>query len=250
MQTTTYFNYRLSDDLSAINDAVSSEGPAVVNCLNPHSFVTALDDDCFRSALEKSDLLLPDGEGICMTLRRLSGKHLKKVAGDDLHRHLIEMLDAKGGRVFYMGSRDEVLERIAARLHKEHPKIQAAYHSPSYGPMLAAEESQMLIEKIKAFAPDVLFVGMTAPKQEKWVEQYRHQLEGVRIVANIGAVFDFYAGTVRRAPQWAIRLKLEWLVRLVKEPRRMWKRNFKSTPRFLMWVYRHRKEVSGMQNRT
>lgn len=242
-QTTQYFNYRLTDDLSAISLAAQDGKARVVNCLNPHSFVTALDDADFRTALEESDYLLPDGEGICLTLKWWKGMRVAKVAGDDLHRYLLETLERRGGRVFYMGSRPEVLELIAKRIEREYPSTAVATLSPSYGATLSEDESRRIVEAINAFAPDVVMVGMTAPKQEKWVWTHVEQLKGVKVVANIGAVFDFFSGTVRRAPQWAIRMKLEWLVRLVKEPRRMWRRNFNSSPRFLRWTYRHRKEM-------
>jgi len=238
-----YFDYQLTEELAEI--AISGEwhSPKVVNCLNPHSFVAALDDKAFSTALKNSDFLLPDGEGICMTLEKLGGKKIKKIAGDDLHKHLLAQLESQSGRVFYMGSKEETLRLIVERLKRECPSVSVMTHSPSFGASLPEEESREIVEKINAFAPDVLFVSMTAPKQEKWVEHYRSELHGIKVIASIGAVFDFYAGTVKRAPQWAIKMKMEWLVRLLKEPRRMWSRNFVSTPRFLKWVYTHRKEM-------
>ncbi|MBQ1408411.1 MAG: WecB/TagA/CpsF family glycosyltransferase, partial [Bacteroidales bacterium] len=102
--------------------------------------------------------------------------------------------------------------------------------------------SMQIIAEINDFKPDVLFISMTAPKQEKWLYKYRGQLQGVKMAASIGGVFEFYAGTLKRAPKWAIKMHIEWLVRLIKEPQRMWKRNFVSTPKFLHWVWKHRKE--------
>lgn len=238
-----YFNYSLIEHLDEIQISTQSQRPVIVNCLNPHSFVIALQDATFRSALEQSDFLLPDGEGICMTLKRYKGQTVRKIAGDDLHRHMLDQLSQCHGRVFYMGSNKMVLDRIVDRLKHEYPALTVATHSPSYCDELSKEESDRIVEKINAFAPDLLLVSMTAPKQEKWVCQNAQYLSTTKMVASIGAVFDFYAGTVKRAPRWAVALKMEWLVRLLKEPLRMWRRNFVSTPQFLRWVRKHRKEM-------
>lgn len=251
-----YFDYQLA---SSIEEITMKEGQMVtVNCLNPHSFVTATRDSLFHEALKDSDFLLPDGEGICMTLKQLGGgRRVKKIAGDDLHRYLLNLVSKEGtagcdgskGRVYYMGSSKYVLDRIAERLKREYPTLLVRLHSPSFCEALSDEESQRIIQDIDSFKPDVLFVSMTAPKQEKWVYAMRHNtteglaLNSPKVVASIGAVFDFYAGTVKRAPSWAVEMKLEWLVRLLKEPKRMWRRNLVSGPAFLQWVWQHRKEM-------
>lgn len=231
-----FFTYNLVDDIRSVSLGDESSGAAVVSCLNPHSFVTALDDDEFRAALERSDYLLPDGEGVCMALKRWKGVELQKIAGDDIHRHLLDEVERCGGKVYYMGSTERVLSLIERRLKKEYPTVEARTLSPSFCEELGEEESRSIVEDVNAFGADVLFVSMTAPKQEKWVERWRGELRGVRVVASIGAVFDFYACTVRRAPDWMIRLKLEWLYRFAKEPVRMWRRVFVSSPRFLRYV--------------
>lgn len=234
-----FFEYQLDEDINLItrylDDATTGE-PKVVGCMNPHSFVVALDDEAFHKALMNCDYLLPDGEGICMMLRRYRKVEVAKIAGDELHRHILSYIGQRNGRVFYMGSNEHVLELIRKRIAKEYPTVTVGTLSPSYCDELSREESGEIISTINDFAPDVLFVSMTAPKQEKWVEKYRKELRAVKLVASIGAVFDFYAGTVKRAPQWAVKLHLEWLVRFVKEPRRMWRRNLVSVPRYLRYI--------------
>ena len=238
-----FFTYSLVDNIESVTLGDGLRGAAVVNCLNPHSFVNALDDKEFRVALERSDYLLPDGEGVCLAIRRWKGINLQKIAGDDIHRRLLVEVAKQGGKVYYMGSTERVLSLIVKRLNSEYPMIEVRTFSPSFCDELSENESQRIVEDVNTFGPDVLFVSMTAPKQEKWVEKWRGLLKGVKVVASIGAVFDFYAGTVRRAPNWMIKLKLEWLFRLLKEPRRMWERNFVSTPRFLKWVKKHNEEM-------
>lgn len=238
-----FFSYRLMTDLAEVGNALKEHRQVVVNCLNPHSFVEALDDDKFQEALEKSDILLPDGEGVCLALKRWKKVNINKIAGDDLHNYLLDYLGKNGGKVFYMGSSIDVVTRIEERVKREYPNIEIAALSPSYSEKMPESETVEVVNAIEEFRPDVLFVSMTAPKQEKWVLENKYRLKSPTIIASIGAVFDFYAGTVKRAPAWAVKMKMEWLVRFLKEPRRMWKRNFVSTPRFLRWVRKHHSEL-------
>jgi N-acetylglucosaminyldiphosphoundecaprenol N-acetyl-beta-D-mannosaminyltransferase len=223
------------DDLSAIR--TDPERKQIINTINPHSYVTAKRDGEFAEALRASDTLLPDGSGIVMAAKRIKGKKIRKIAGSDLHRHLLSELERKGGSVFYMGASRRTLDRIRERIAREYPSVKVGSHSPPFKPEFTEEENAEIIAKINAFGPDVLFVGMTAPKQEKWLHAHRDRLE-FRTAACIGAVFDFYAGTVRRPSQFWIDLHLEWLPRLLREPRRLWKRNFVSTPLFLWEMLR------------
>lgn len=239
-----FFDYILIDSLEEIDYRGSNDKPTVINCLNPHSFVTALDDEQFYKALTTSDYLLPDGEGIRYAMKRWQGVRIQKIAGDDLHRRLLKELDSHCGRAYYLGSTEEVLSKIKLRLEHDHPKIQVKTHSPSFCDELSEEESAAIAADIKDFAPEVLFVSMTAPKQEKWVYKHLDKLQQVKIIANVGAAFSFYARTERRAGKIVIALRLEWLWRLAKRPRKIWRRVFISTPKFLRWVRKNSLNVN------
>ncbi len=217
--------------------------PVVVNCLNPHSFVTAESDPLFKQALCHSTLLLPDGIGICNAVQRWKHTHIHKIAGDDFHYRLLSELEQRRGKVFYMGSTPQVLKLIEERLRREYPHIAVATHSPSYCAAFTEEENAAIIDKIERFAPDALLVGMTAPKQEKWVYSQLARLSTPKVIGSIGAVFDFFAGTKKRAPRWMIDLRLEWLARLIQDPARMWRRNFVSAPRFILYNLHHHQEM-------
>lgn len=213
----------------------SDDVTGVVATLNPHSYVIARRDSLFREALRQSDILLPDGVGIQLAARVLEERAIKKIAGSDLHDLVIDALDKRGGSCLYLGSSEGTLQRIRARITSENPRVRAGFHSPPFREHFTAEENDAMIITVNSFGPDVLFVGMTAPKQEKWVYKNRERLN-VPLICCIGAVFDFYAGTVRRPGRFWIRLGLEWLPRLLREPRRLWKRNFVSTPLFLWYL--------------
>ncbi len=211
----------------------------VINTINPHSYITAKQDILFQEALKSSDILIPDGSGIVLAAKILNKKLIKKIAGADLHKFLLESLNIKGGKVFYMGSATNTLKNIEDRVNKEYHKIEVKSYSPPYKNTFSKEENDEIINKINEFKPDILFIGMTAPKQEKWLHENKEVLD-FTVASSIGAVFDFYAGTVNRPSKIWINLHLEWLPRLLKEPKRLWRRNFISTPHFLLEILKYK----------
>ncbi|MGZ8242594.1 WecB/TagA/CpsF family glycosyltransferase [Methylomagnum sp.] len=226
----------VEDALRAIRDR---QRAVVFACANPHSLVAARDDEVFRHALWDADQVVADGVGVALAGRLLGARIGPRITGTDYFLAVMRELNAAGGgRVFFFGSSAQVLGLIAERLARELPALTlCGALSPPFRPWSEAE-NQAMVAEINAAQPDLLWVGMTAPKQEKWVYQNRHALT-VPVIGSIGAVFDFYAGTYPRAPAWMCRLGLEWLYRLLSEPRRMWRRNFVSTPLFLLRVCRN-----------
>lgn len=210
----------------------------VANTLNPHSYCVAQEDHDFSEALRSSDYLIPDGVGVVWASHFLNNQKIQKISGFDLHLHFLNLLKSKGeGKVFYLGASENTLALIRKRLKKEFPMLEVEAYSPPYKNEFSCEENQEMVDRVNQFEPDVLFVGMTAPKQEKWVYQYKTQLK-TKVVCSIGAVFDFYAGTVRRPSKFWIDLGLEWFPRFIKEPGRLWRRNLISTPQFIFEVLR------------
>ena len=217
-------------------DELKLDKKMVINTINPHSYITAKDDRLFHEALMQSDLLIPDGSGIVLATKILHGEDIKKIAGADLHEFLLRKMNETNGKVFYMGASQNTLDKIKEKLSAQYPNITMQSYSPPFKPEFSQEDNDIIIQRINSFKPDVLFVGMTAPKQEKWLYQHKEKLN-FTTASSIGAVFDFYAGTITRPADIWINLHLEWLGRLVKEPKRMWKRNFVSTPLFLIDVF-------------
>ncbi|MFW5886956.1 MAG: WecB/TagA/CpsF family glycosyltransferase [Bacteroidota bacterium] len=204
----------------------------IVNTINPHSYCVTKRDHLFRETLMHSDVLIPDGIGIVLAAKILKKGKIKKIAGADLHAHLQKKANDTSAKVFYLGSSTKTLTLIENRLQKDYPNIRFQTYSPPYKPSFTAEENRAMIEAINDFNPNVLFIGMTAPKQEKWAYQNKDKINA-NIIASIGAVFDFYAGTVKRPGKKWQKLGLEWLPRLISEPKRLWRRTFISTPCFL-----------------
>lgn len=240
MKTTDFLAYSLfSDELGFLT---RTETKTLINTINQYSFCIAEQDAAFKQALLGSDVLLPDGVAITASVKFLTGERIQKIAGADLHQFLLALLEEKGGSCFYLGSSETTLQRIKEKLSVEFPHIQAGFYSPPYKAEFSAEDNFAMIEVVNAFKPEVLFIGMTAPKQEKWAFQHKSNLDSV-LICSIGAVFDFYAGNIQRPSQWWINLGLEWLGRLIKEPKRLWKRYLYYGPVFLYAILKAK--ISG-----
>lgn len=208
-------------------------------CANPHSLVVAQHDLGFKSALTQADLVVADGIGVSLMARLVGLQIGPRITGTDYFQAVLMALQKRGGgRVFFFGSSQRVLDLISKRFVVEFPSLTlCGTLSPPFGSW-SDEENRLMVQVINAAKPDVLWVGMTAPKQEKWVEENRHGIT-VPVIGSIGAVFDFYAGTYARAPQWICRIGFEWAYRFILEPRRMWQRTCVSAPKFL-WLVLHR----------
>ena len=202
------------------------EGKLLINTINAHSFNTAKKDQLFAEALTNGDVLIPDGVSIVTACRRIKAKSQPKerIAGWDLFEFEMSKLEKKGGTVMFMGSSQKVLDLIVKRADKVYPHLKVLTYSPPYKPEFSDEDNKAIIDAINNANPDLLWIGMTAPKQEKWTYSHWKDLNIHCHVGTIGAVFDFFAGTVERAPIWWQEHGLEWLYRLLKEPKRMWRR--------------------------
>lgn len=201
-------------------------GKLLINTINAHSYNTAQKDLLFAEALQQGDALIPDGASIVKACRWLNAKSKPKerITGWDLFMFEMEKLNQNSGKCFFMGSSEKVLSMIKKRSKEDFPNIEVETYSPPYKSEFSEEDNNAILTAINKANPDLLWIGMTAPKQEKWIYTHWDELQIHCHCGTIGAVFDFYAGTVRRAPMWWQQNSLEWCYRLLKEPRRMWKR--------------------------
>lgn len=212
------------------------EGKLLINTVNAHSFNTAKKDQLFADALTNGDVLIPDGVSIVKACKWIKAKSQPKerIAGWDLFSFEMEKLERESEElrtkseeskiVMFMGSSQKVLDLIVKRAAVDYPHLEVVTYSPPYKPAFSDEDNKAIIDAINAANPDLLWIGMTAPKQEKWTYSHWKELNIHCHVGTIGAVFDFFAGTVERAPIWWQDHGLEWLYRLIKEPKRMWRR--------------------------
>lgn len=214
------------------------EGKLLINTINAFSYDNARKDVLFSEALQKGDVLIPDGISIVKACRFLNAKSQPKerIAGWDLFVYEMEKLNRVGGKVMFLGSSDAVLNLIRQRVVEKYSKIEVDTYSPPYKPEFSDEDNEAMISAINHSNPDLLWIGMTAPKQEKWAYTHLDRLDVHCHIGTIGAVFDFFAGTVKRAPERWQRAGLEWLYRLLSEPRRMWRRYFIGNAKFIYYI--------------
>jgi N-acetylglucosaminyldiphosphoundecaprenol N-acetyl-beta-D-mannosaminyltransferase len=210
-------------------------------CANPHSIETACGDSVFDEAIRKADLVVPDGVGVVLASKITNGKIRNRVTGSDIFWGLNAHLQKEGGySCFFLGSSEETLRDINGRMTVDYPAIKVSgTYSPPFSPEFSDDENAAMLDAVNAAAPDVLWVGMTAPKQEKWILRNLDKINA-GFIAPVGAVFDFYTGRIRRSHPFFQALGLEWLPRLLKEPGRLWRRNFISNPHFLIRALRAR----------
>ena len=233
-------NILLVKNRQELNDL--PDGKLLINTINAHSYNTALKDPLFAEALLKGDALIPDGAGIVMACKWLSTpqRPLERIAGWDLFQFEMDKLNKKGGKCFFMGSSEKVLSLIKEKAAVVYPNITVETYSPPYKAEFSEEDNRRMIEAVNRAKPDLLWVGMTAPKQEKWAYAHLKELDVNGPIGTIGAVFDFFAGNIRRAPLWWQKHGMEWLYRLIKEPKRMWKRYIIGNTLFLGYLVKEK----------
>ena len=218
------------------------EGKLLINTINAFSYNNARRDVLFEEALTKGDVLIPDGISIVRACKWLKAKSRPKerIAGWDLFTFEMHKLNEKGGKVMFLGSSEKVLKLIREKAALVYPNLEVVTYSPPYKPQFTVEDDLNMVKAINDADPDLLWIGMTAPQQEKWTYANWDRLNIHCHVGTIGAVFDFFAGTHKRAPMIWQRLGFEWLYRLLAEPRRMWRRYILGNALFLSLIVREK----------
>ena len=214
-------------------------------CLNPHAAEIAACDQTFHNSLTCADFLTADGIGVIYASRILGGKLNRRITGMDVFLGVTgELNDSGKGSCFFLGSTDETLRKIRGIMAERFPNVDVVgTYSPPFKPEFSAEDNEKMIQAINAAAPDILWVGLTAPKQEKWIHAHQGRL-GVKFAGPIGAAFDFFVGNIKRVNPFWQNLGFEWLPRLFQEPRRLWRRSLVSAPRFLIRTIKYRRSRS------
>ena len=191
---------------------------------NVHTTVTAWKDEAYRAVQNGGILAIPDGGPLSSTGRKRGFAKMRRVTGPDYMLKTIALGLSQGWRHYFYGSTPETLEKMEKALREKYPAIQiAGMYSPPFR-ALSAEEDGTIVEKINEAAPDFVWVGLGAPKQEIWMHDHQGRVQGLMV--GVGAAFDYTAGNISRAPQWMQKHNLEWLYRLMQDPKRLFKRYF------------------------
>jgi N-acetylglucosaminyldiphosphoundecaprenol N-acetyl-beta-D-mannosaminyltransferase len=196
---------------------LNNSQPTLINTISPNSYGISTKDIQFREALKNSDYLVLDGVYFALSSLILQGKNIKKNQGPEVFYHFMKRVNKDHGKVFFLGAAPQTLEKIKARASGEFPNLNIDTYSPPFKDEFTNEENNKMIDAINLFSPDILFVGMTCPKQEKWAYQNKSKLN-TKLICCIGAVFDWYAGNQKEIhPLWW-KLRLAWLKRTIDRP--------------------------------
>ena len=203
---------------------------------NVHAVVTATRDPEFKRAVNGADMATSDGAPIAWALRKLGFPAQERINGPDLMWRYLREAERAGQTIFFYGSTEDTLIRLRSSISREFPGLKVAgMHSPPFRPLSRAEDDAE-VDMINRSGANVVFVGLGCPKQEKWMAA--HQGEIGAVMVGVGAAFDYHSGMVRRAPLWWQRNGLEWLYRLVSEPRRLMKRYMVTNTLFILGISR------------
>lgn len=223
-----------SGAMDVMEEMIESRAPGWICAAAVHSLMMARDDAQMREALTGATLTLPDGVPVVWAASMLGEDLHHRVYGPELMRRFCDRSAERGHRVWLYGGRDQgALVQLALNLRRRHPGIRiVGGYSPPFHPLSEAEDDA-IASQINADRPDVLWVGIGAPKQEKWMARMRDRLD-VPVLCAVGAAFDFHAGRVSQAPLWMQERGLEWTYRIAQEPRRLLPRYLETNPRFML----------------
>lgn len=204
---------------------------------NVHTTVTAYEDPDYRQVQNGAVMALPDGGPLSAYSRRCGFPQAQRVTGPDLMKRILEESAEHGWRHYFYGSTEQTLDALRGWIARRYPgAVIAGMYSPPFRPM-TPEEDEEIIRKINETSPDFVWVGLGAPKQERWMAAHRGRVHALML--GVGAAFDYEAGNIRRAPEWMQKHSLEWLYRMMQDPRRLIGRYLNTNLKFLWWAMRN-----------
>lgn len=204
---------------------------------NVHTTVTASEDEEYMNIQNNAVIALPDGGPLSKFSREKGFDGAERVTGPDLMKRILAEGTKKGWKHFFYGSTDKTLEELKKIVEIRYPGVVVCgMISPPFRPLSVAED-QLIVDEIRRAEPDFVWVGLGAPKQEVWMAAHQDRIPGLMV--GVGAAFDYEVGNIKRAPGWMQKANLEWLYRLVQDPKRLFSRYFRTNTKYLLWKYRH-----------
>jgi N-acetylglucosaminyldiphosphoundecaprenol N-acetyl-beta-D-mannosaminyltransferase len=226
----------LDTALAAVARALENKTKGYVCVTGVHGVMESQQDETLRRILNGAFLNTPDGMPMVWTGKLRGFRDMDRVYGPDLMNLVCDYTRTKGYTHFLYGGAEGVAELLKRRLEEKFPGLKiAGTYTPPFRPLNAEEEAN-LVRTIGALKPDIIWVGLSTPKQERFMAQYWQKLDAT-LMFGVGAAFDFHAGRVRQAPRWMQRSGLEWFFRLCCEPRRLWRRYLRNNPVFAFKIF-------------
>lgn len=225
----------MSGAVKVVLDAVRNGHAQYVCVRDVHGLMRSVEDPAMMDIQRKAAMVTPDGMPLVLTARRRGHRTIRRVSGADLMNAVCDASQETGARHFFYGGKEGVAEKLIANLLSRYPRLQVAGHYCPPFRALTPEEDTAVVDMIRQSGAQIIWVGISTPKQEFWMRDHVARLPGATLLG-VGAAFDFHAGVVKRAPVWMQRASLEWLHRLSSEPRRLWRRYLLMAPVFLWRV--------------
>ena len=223
--------------LETISSWVDQRRREYVCATGVHGIMESQNDPALLEVHNGSGLTVPDGMPLVWCCRRAGHPDTARVYGPDLTLAVLERAAARGWSSYFYGGADGVADDLAEIMTERFPGlVVAGTWTPPFRPLTAEEDAQVVAD-INASGADLVWVGLSTPKQERWMAAHRSLL-AAPVLLGVGAAFDFHTGRVRQAPRWMQSRGLEWLFRLAVEPRRLWRRYLRNNPRFLLAILR------------
>jgi len=223
----------MDQTLETVSRWIAERKAKYIICRDVHGLILCQKDDELRRMHNDAGLVTPDGMPLVWLLRKAGYTHVSRVYGPDL---MLMLARKTGYRHYFYGGAPGIPERLAKMLKSKFPSIEVAgTYSPPFRP-LSAEEDEKLTALIRNSQPDIVWVGLGTPKQERWMASHVSRLNGT-VLIGVGAAFDFHAGTIRQSPRWVQHRGFEWLFRLIVEPKRLWRRYFTVIPLFMLHAF-------------
>lgn len=198
---------------------------------NVHTTVTSYEDKEYCDIQNSGIMAIPDGGPLSTVGRKRGYREMQRTTGPSYMGEILKVSRECGYRHYFYGSTQETLDKLKIVLEREYPGVQiAGMYSPPFR-TLHAEEDLAIVEEINSSHPDFLWIGLGAPKQEKWMATHQGKVEGFMV--GVGAGFDYLAGNIERAPQWMQKINMEWFYRLIQDPKRLFSRYWQTNTRFI-----------------
>lgn len=228
-----------------VTNGRTEKGARQVFFTNVHSIHLSRTDHELQSVINNADMVLPDGSGLKIAGKMLGQPILENLNGTDFTPRVCQMAEKQGWSVYLLGAREETVARCYRNLQTRFPKLQLkGYHNGYF----SKHEEKAIVDRINECKPDILFIALGSPLQEKWIAQHASDLE-VRVCFAVGGLFDFISEDINRAPLWMRKAGFEWLFRFVQDPLNKWERIFIEIPVFLSLLFTKKQKLISKEAR-
>ncbi len=230
-------NLNMTETMHLVDKAIQNGLQIHHVVVNAGKIVAMQQDPQLKNDVHQADIINADGQAVIWASKILNKPLKERVAGIDLMQNLVEMAHQKGYKIFLFGATEEVVKKVVETYRQQYgPELIAGYRNGYF----TKEEEPLIAKQIADSHAQMLFVAISSPKKENFLNTHKHQLKNINFIMGVGGSFDVIAGKVKRAPLWMQKAGLEWFYRLLQEPKRMWKRYLVGNSKFIWLVFKEK----------